>query len=95
MDQHLVREVSVFGLNFYLRMYTYVHAVQCTELTDPINGMITCSLINSPSFSYEDTCSFTCNTGYELTGNNTRTCQNDRSWSGSNVTCNRGKHTIR
>ena len=30
-----------------------------------------------------DTCSFTCNTGYELTGNGTRTCQRDGSWSGS------------
>ena len=30
-----------------------------------------------------DTCSFTCNTGYELTGNDTRTCQRDGSWSGS------------
>ena len=37
-----------------------------------------------------DTCSFTCNTGYELTGSDTRTCQSDGSWSGSNVTCNIG-----
>ena len=64
------------------------------ELTNPINGMITCSLINSPSFSYEDTCSFTCNTGYELIGhgNDTRTCQSNGSWSGTDVTCNRGKY---
>ena len=27
-----------------------------------------------------DTCSFTCNTGYELTGSNARTCQSDGSW---------------
>ena len=74
-------------------VYTYVHAVQCTELTDPINGMITCSLINSPSFSYEDTCSFTCNIGYELTGSNTRTCQSDGNWNGIDVTCSRGKNT--
>ena len=26
-------------------------------------------------FMHEDTCSFTCNTGYELTGSDTRTCQ--------------------
>jgi len=30
-----------------------------------------------------DTYSFTCNTGYELTGSDTRTCQSDGSWSGS------------
>ena len=35
----------------------------------------------------EDTCSFTCNTGYELTGSDTRTCQNNGSWSGSDVVC--------
>ena len=37
-----------------------------------------------------DTCSFTCNTGYELTGNGTRTCQSDGSWSGSYDVCRRG-----
>ena len=30
-----------------------------------------------------DTCSFTCNTGYELTGSDTRACQSDGSWSGN------------
>ena len=35
-----------------------------------------------------DTCSFTCNTGYELTGSDTRTCQSDGSW--SSYTCRRG-----
>ena len=29
--------------------------------------------------------SFACNTGYELTGIDTRTCQSNRSWSGKNV----------
>ena len=46
--------------------------------------MINCSAADA---SYEDTCSFTCNTGYELTGNATRTCQSDGSWSGSPVSC--------
>jgi len=34
-----------------------------------------------------DACSFTCNTGYELTGNSNRTCQNNGSWSGSEISC--------
>ena len=72
---------------FYLMC---IYAVQCTELTDPTNGTTTCLLINSPSFSYEDTCSITCNTGYELTGSDTRTCQSDGSWSGTDVMCRRG-----
>ena len=38
-----------------------------------------------------DTCSFTCNTGYELTGSDTRVCQSDGSWSGSDKFCLGGK----
>ena len=53
----------------------------------PINGAINCSLGGDGVSSYEDTCSFTCNTGYELTGSDTRTCQSDGSWSGSQVSC--------
>ena len=52
-----------------------------------MNGMISCSMVNGQMFSYEDTCSFTCNTGYELTGSSERTCQSDGSWSGSPVSC--------
>ncbi|XP_065917365.1 uncharacterized protein [Dysidea avara] len=37
--------------------------------------------------SYEDTCNFKCNTGYELTGSPQRTCQSDGSWSGSPLSC--------
>ena len=40
--------------------------------------------------SYEDTCNLTCNTGYELTGSDTRTCQSNGSWSGIEVLCTRG-----
>ena len=41
-----------------------------------------------------DTCSFTCNTGYELTGSDTRTCQSNGSWSGSNIICMKGNFVI-
>ena len=52
--------------------------------------MINCSLGDDGVPSYEDTCSFTCNTGYELTGSDTRTCQSNGSWSGSDDVCRRG-----
>ena len=64
--------------------------VLCPSLTDPNNGTITCSLGDDGVPSYEDACSFTCNTGYELTGSDTRTCQSDGSWSASGVVCKRG-----
>ena len=66
--------------------------VLCLSLTNPNNGMINCSLGNNGAPSYEDTCSFTCNTGYELTGSDTRTCQSDGSWSGIETDCNRGRY---
>jgi len=49
--------------------------------------MINCSLGNDGVLSYEDTCSFTCNTGFELTGSDTRTCQSDGSWNGVVTSC--------
>ena len=52
--------------------------------------MINCLLGDDNIASYEDTCSFTCNTGYELTVSDTRTCQSNGSWSGSEVMCGRG-----
>ena len=61
--------------------------VSCSLLTDPINGMINCSLGDDNATSYEDTCSFTCNAGYELTGSRERTCQSDGNWNGSPVSC--------
>ena len=53
--------------------------------------MITCSLGDDGVPSYEDTCSFICNTGYELTSSDTRICQSDGSWSGSDNVCRIGK----
>ena len=55
-----------------------------------MNGLINCSLGDDEVSSYEDTCSYTCNTGYELTDRNNRTCQDNGSWSGSDIMCRRG-----
>jgi len=64
--------------------------IRCDILSTPSNGEMSCSS-GSIGVSYEgDTCSFTCNTGYELTGSDTRTCQSDGSWSGNDASCIRG-----
>ena len=79
-------------LNFCDCTFHYVISlVSCSLLTDPSNGVINCSLGDDRVPSYEDTCSYTCNTGYKLTGSDTRTCQSDASWSGSDGVCNRGE----
>ena len=56
--------------------------------------MINCSLGDDGVPFYEDTCSFTCNTGYEITGSDTRTCQSNGSWSGIETMCTEGQLAI-
>ena len=73
------------------RCYYSLYAVPCPLLTDPNNGMITCSLEDDGISSFEDTCSFTCNNGYELIGSSSRICQSDQNWSGNDTSCERGE----
>ena len=62
--------------------------IQCDNLSSPANGEIMSCSSGRVGVGYEgDNCNFTCNTGYELTGSDTRTCQSDGSWSGSPVSC--------
>jgi len=37
-----------------------------------------------------DTCTITCDDGFELSGSDTRTCQDDGTWSGTDATCSEG-----
>ena len=62
----------------------------CPSLINPDNGVFNCSLGDDEVPTFRDICIATCNTGYELTGSDTRTCQSDGSWSGSNDVCRRG-----
>ena len=56
-------------------------------LTAPTNGNITCSLGSDRFATDGDTCSYTCDTGYVLSGSDMRTCGSNESWTGSNPTC--------
>ena len=72
-------------------MHTVIIDIRCDNLSAPTNGRIMSCDSDTLGVGYEgDTCSFTCNTGYELTGSDTRTCQSNGSWSGDNITCTRG-----
>ena len=86
----------IFIATYYLvnKCYTVVNSASCASLNNPDNGVVNCNLGDDGVSSYQDTCSFTCNTGYELTGSDTRTCQSDGSWSGSEIMCSRGKCVI-
>ena len=61
--------------------------VYCPALTNPDDGAVSCSLGDDGVTFYEDTCNFTCNTGYEPTGNDTKICQSDGSWNGTGMIC--------
>ena len=51
--------------------------------------MINCSPKLDQEYFYEDTCHIMCNTGFVLTGSDTRICQSDGSWSRSEIKCQR------
>ena len=73
-------------------MLCYAVDIRCDNLTSPANGMMSCSS-GRDGVGYErDTCNFTCNTGYVLTGNAMRTCQSNGSWSGIDAVCRRGMY---
>ena len=78
--------VSCLFHNYYYNVID----IQCYNLSEPANGEITSCSSGRVCVGYEgDTCSFTCNTGYELIGSDTRTCQSDGSWNGSDIKCSR------
>ena len=62
----------------------------CPTLDDLSNGIISCSSNENQEHIYEYACHFTCNTGYELSGSDTRTCERNGSWSGNETKCQRG-----
>ena len=61
----------------------FILAVDCDILMDPANGQVT--LTAGTTFGQNAT--YSCNTGYNLVGDSTRTCQATGVWSGSEPTC--------
>ena len=57
--------------------------MDCGNLTDPANGQV--DLTSGTTFG--QTATYSCNTGYNLGGDRTRTCQATGEWSGSAPTC--------
>ena len=58
-------------------------AVDCGNLTDPANGQVD----HTAGTTLGQTATYSCDTGYNLVGDSTRTCQAAGEWSGSAPTC--------
>ena len=68
----------------------YVHVVlliltvvDCGALTNPANGQVS----HPTGTTFGRTANYNCNTGYNLVGDSTRSCQPTGVWSGSEPTC--------
>ena len=62
----------------------------CPPLTAPDNGDVDCSLGDDGEANPGDTCTYSCDDGYDLSGSTTRACQDDGTWSGTEAVCSRG-----
>ena len=63
----------------------------CPLFTAPDNGNIDCSLGGDGDANPGDTCTFSCDGGYELQGSSVRTCLNSERWSGTSAVCEQGR----
>ncbi|XP_035694888.1 P-selectin-like [Branchiostoma floridae] len=57
--------------------------IVCPDLSPPLNGHVT------GGTEYGDTAVMTCDEGFSLVGDVTRTCQDNKQWSGTQPTCQR------
>ena len=56
--------------------------VNCGTLNNPTNGQVT-----TTGTTFGQNATYSCNTGYNLMGSSTRTCQSTGVWSGDVPTC--------
>ena len=77
--------VPFFLLVLYLCILVYPPStvVDCNALTDPANGQVS----TTGGTTFGQTATYSCNTGYNLVGDSTRSCQANGDWSGSDPTC--------
>ena len=64
-------------------VYLLLTVVNCGTLSNPANGQVN----HTAGTTLGQTATYSCNTGYNLVGDNTRTCQATGTWSGSAPTC--------
>ena len=68
-----------------IRTFLLLTVVDCGTLPNPSNG----SVSHTAGTTVGQTATYSCNTGYNLVGDNNRTCGATGEWSGSEPTCER------
>ena len=66
-------------------IFLILTVVDCGTLNNPTNGEVN----HTAGTTFRQTAIYSCNTGYNLVGSSTRTCQVTGVWSGSAPTCER------
>ena len=82
MGRILATENSSRCVNLHF-IFVILAVSDCGSLTDVVNGSVT----HTSGTAFGGTATYSCNTGYNLVGDSTRTCQATGVWSGSAPTC--------
>ena len=69
-------------LAMYSHNLCYVLAKNCGALPNPNNGEVTYS-----DTTYQSVATYSCDAGFELVGDRTRTCSAEETWTGSQPEC--------
>ena len=73
----------MYQVTLIYMMYSHFAVVDCGNLTNPANGQV----VHTAGTTFGQNATYSCNTGYNLAGDSTRTCQATGVWSGSAPTC--------
>ncbi len=77
------RKLNYMALYCFMILFLYTVAVDCGSLDAPSNGAVD----TSSGTTFMMTATYTCNTGYTLTGDTTRMCGAGGSWTLMEPTC--------
>ena len=77
IELYMVEETSNIATFFFPT------AVNCGTLTNPANGQVN----HTGETTFGQTATYSCNTGYNLVGGSSRSCQATGVWSGGAPTC--------
>ena len=79
------QDIHVFITRCCSCISLFLTVADCGSLNNPANGQVS----HTAGTTEGQNATYSCNTGYNLMGDNTRTCQATGEWSGSEPTCER------